>query len=74
MSNVPLMSGRASASNIEPLAYTVRDVTRLLGVSRSHIYELRSKGIISFVKIGGRTLITRETIDRLLRGDTAFDR
>lgn len=76
MSNTAPRSGRTSASApiIEPLAYTVRDATRLLGISRSHIYQLRSRGVISFVKIGARTLITRETIDRLLRSDATCDR
>ena len=54
-------------SNIEPRAYRIPDACRILSLSRSHLYDLASKGRVKLLKIGGRTLVSREEIERLLK-------
>lgn len=54
-------------SSVEPRAFRIPDACRILCLSRSHLYDLASKGRVKLLKIGGRTLIAAEEIDRLLR-------
>jgi excisionase family DNA binding protein len=53
-------------SPFEPMAYRVRDVVGVLGVSKSTIYEMAANGELTFTKVGGRTLVTRAELQRLL--------
>ncbi len=39
------------------LTYSIKDVSILLGVSVSSVYNLISDGIIPYVRVGGRYLI-----------------
>ena len=59
-------------SEPDKLAYNVNEAAAALGVSRRTVYELVSKGDLSLFKLGGRSLIRRDTlqayIDRLSGG------
>ena len=48
------------------LAYRISDAARLLGVGASTIYQMRKKGLITFTKLGGRSLITHKELQRIL--------
>jgi excisionase family DNA binding protein len=65
-----LASGSANQhlqpSTLEPLAYTVKDAARVLGVSRGMLYELMATGELPSTKLGSRRLIRREAIVSLL--------
>lgn len=50
----------------QPLAYSPADAATALGMSRAKLYELLAAGQIPVVKIGRRTLIRRDTLDRFL--------
>lgn len=50
----------------EPLAYRIRDASRVSGLSKSYLYELAAEGRIKLSKIGGRTLIARTELLRLI--------
>lgn len=41
----------------EPIAVRVPDAARLIGLSRSRLYELMKRGEVEYVKVGGATLI-----------------
>ena len=47
--------------------YTVEEVCELLKISRFLLTDWRKKGIIKTVQIGGRVLIKRTEVERLLR-------
>lgn len=47
--------------------YSVIDAAKILGISRSTLYELISAGEIEIVKLGRRTLITRPTLESFVR-------
>ena len=47
--------------------YTINEVCRLLKISRFLLTEWRKKGTIKTVEIGGRVLIRREELERLLK-------
>lgn len=49
-----------------PLAYSTKDAAAALGISRSGIYRLASRGLLTFKKISGRTVILREDMAQLL--------
>jgi excisionase family DNA binding protein len=52
----------------ERIALRIRDASIVSGLSRSTLYELLKAGRIQAVKIGGRRLIVRESLEALLLG------
>jgi excisionase family DNA binding protein len=53
-------------SNERPLVYTVPQTAALLGISRTHAYELVARGDLAHVRLGRRIVIPHQTIERLL--------
>jgi excisionase family DNA binding protein len=51
---------------MEPIAVSVNDAARMLSLGRTSIYALINEGRLDTVKIGRRTLITTESIRRLV--------
>ena len=52
------------------IALRIRDAAIVSGLSRSTLYELLKAGKLGAVKIGGRRLILRDSLEALLlRGD-----
>lgn len=51
---------------MDEIAYSINRTARALGVGRSTIYKLIKTGQIDALKIGTRTLITTESIARLI--------
>ena len=49
-----------------PLVYTVNETARLLGISRSHAYDLVAAGTLAHIRLGRRIVVPRRTIDALL--------
>jgi DNA binding domain, excisionase family len=49
-----------------PLVYTVTQTASLLGISRTHAYELVSRGELGHVRLGRRIVIPRRALERLL--------
>ena len=47
-----------------PLADVPEAQSYLGGISRTQLYELRSAGLIQFVKIGRRAFVTRTSLDQ----------
>ena len=52
---------------MEPLALSINDTAKLLGVGRSSVYALLKTGKLDAIKIGRRTLLTTDSIKRLAR-------
>ena len=46
--------------------YTVEEAAQLVGVGRSTMYELVSRGEVASVRLGRKVLITRSTLEALL--------
>ena len=59
----------ASTSIRARLAYTINDSARLLSVSRSTIYKLIMLNKLKAIRVCGRRLITRASIEDLLAGN-----
>jgi len=55
------------ASN-ERIALRIHDASLVSGLSRSTLYELLKAGKLRAVKVGGRRLILRESLEALLLG------
>ena len=51
---------------VEPLAYTIPEAARQLGCSDTHIRTLVRTGVIPRVKVGGRVVIRRATLESWL--------
>ena len=49
-----------------PLAYSVRDAARALGIGRTRAYEEIRAGRLPIVKVGKRTLVRRVDAERWL--------
>ena len=60
-----------NTSEREPLAYSVGDFCRLIGLGRSTVYNLISKGEIEVAKVGHRRLIPHRAAVALLERSTA---
>lgn len=51
------------AQPLEPKIFTVNDVSRLLGMSRSRVYTLIRSGELNSVKLGGLRRVTPDQVD-----------
>lgn len=51
---------------LEPAIFTVTQVAQLLGLSRSNAYARVQDGSIPSVRVGGRILIPKRALERLL--------
>jgi len=58
-----------TGTNVERLAYSVREAASALGLSEATLYVHIKDGTIPSVKLGGRRLIRRDVLDALLHGD-----
>ncbi|WP_420607571.1 helix-turn-helix domain-containing protein [Novosphingopyxis sp.] len=50
---------------MEPLAISINETAKALGIGRSSVYELLKSGKLDAFKIGRRTLLTTESVKRL---------
>lgn len=48
------------------LAYPVPEAAYRLGISRSRLYAMNKEGLVEFVKLGRRTVVTDAELRRLL--------
>jgi excisionase family DNA binding protein len=53
-------------SKVEPLAVSVNDAARVLGLGRTSIYAMIGEGRLETFKLGRRTLIKTASIRRLI--------
>ena len=51
----------------QPRAHSFRDAGRILGISRSTLYRLEAANKIRLLRIGRRTLIPADEIERLIK-------
>lgn len=54
---------------VERKTYSVPEVAKILGISRNSVYAAVARGDIKSVKIGGRLIIPKRVIDKLLSGE-----
>lgn len=59
----------SSSDPIEPLAVSVTNAAKLLGVGRTVTYELIRCGKLETANIGRRNLVRMSSIKRLVEGD-----
>lgn len=50
------------------LSYTINEVRELTGISRSAVYQAIREGRLVAVKLGKRTYVRREDLERFLGG------
>jgi excisionase family DNA binding protein len=50
------------------LAFTITDAARKIGVSSSLIWKLARTGRLDLVRIGGRTLVRADDLQKLIEG------
>jgi excisionase family DNA binding protein len=50
------------------IAYTIKEATAAIGLSRSTIYKLMASGELRTIRIGQRRLIRAEALNRLVTG------
>lgn len=53
---------------MEKLAYSINETARALSMGRTSIYAMIADGRLKAFKLGRRTLITAESIHRLVAG------
>lgn len=54
-------------TSLEPITVRIPEATRLLGISRSRVYELITSGDIEVIKLGRTTLIPVAGLHALVR-------
>lgn len=59
---------------MEPLVISINETAKALGIGRSSVYALIKSGSLDAIKIGTRTLLTTESIRRLLKPSLPADR
>lgn len=50
----------------QKIAYTVSEALSLIGIGRTNFYKLAGEGKLDLRKVGGRTLVTAESLQRLI--------
>jgi len=50
----------------EKLAYTVEEACAAIGIGRTKLYALANEHQIDMKRVGGRTLVTAESLQRLI--------
>jgi excisionase family DNA binding protein len=58
-------------ATLEPLAYTVPQLTLVAGIGRAKLYELIATGELRSVRRGGRRLVLKQDLESFLRGEAA---
>ena len=53
-------------TSLNPLRYSIADLTRLLALSRSTLYDRIKHGLLKVSKDGGRTFVTAAELQRYL--------
>jgi hypothetical protein len=48
------------------ISYTVPEALAAIGIGRTNFYKLAREGRIDLKKVGGRTLVTAESLKRLV--------
>jgi excisionase family DNA binding protein len=61
----PLFAPAIQAARVSRLLYSPAETEMLLGISHATLYRLISAGKLTAIKIGSRTGITAESIERL---------
>lgn len=56
---------------IEPLAFDVESLTRVLPLGRTTLYQLIARGELPSFKVGRRRLIARSAVEQFLAGGGA---
>jgi excisionase family DNA binding protein len=59
-------------SDQNSLVVSVPETARLLGISRTHAYELVTRGELPHVRLGRRIVVPRHAIETLLSIPTDF--
>jgi len=57
---------RTPVSGTKPLAVTIQDTRRIIGLGNTKVYELIKDGLIETRKVGTRTLVIYASLERLL--------
>ncbi|MGE5565881.1 MAG: helix-turn-helix domain-containing protein [Parcubacteria group bacterium] len=60
------MNSQSIDSPRERIAYSIKETTSLMGLSRSTIYRLATQGKLRIRKIAGRSVVARDDLLRLL--------
>ena len=55
---------------MEPITTSVNDAAKALGIGRTSIYALIREGRLTVVKLGRRTLVTVESLQKLVLQDS----
>lgn len=50
----------------QKIAYTVPEALAAIGIGRTNLYKLAGQGKLDLRKVGGRTLVTAESLRRLI--------
>jgi excisionase family DNA binding protein len=62
-----------STAHIHKLAYSIREACEASSLGKTKIYALIGAGKLQSVRIGGRTVIPAESLNALIRGESAAD-
>jgi excisionase family DNA binding protein len=58
----------ASVEHLPKLAYSVAEVVQMVGISRTTVFKLIKEHQLDVVKVGGRTLVLADDLNRWLSG------
>ena len=65
------VSEETRVGSLVPLAVSVRDAARLLGVCERTVWSVAKRGLLPYCRVGGRVVFPREGIEAFLRGTGA---
>lgn len=57
----------ANRAELQPLAYSIAEATRVAPIGRTRIYQLIAEGKLEARKLGSRTIIPADSLHRLIQ-------
>lgn len=70
MANLKTVETNLGVEAIERATLSIREVARILGVGKNAAYTAVRTGELPVVRIGGRLLVPRAALERLLTGES----
>jgi excisionase family DNA binding protein len=58
---------------VERRTYSIPEAGKILGISRGAAYDAAKDGTLPTIRVGGRILVLKAVLDRMLTGDAEPD-
>jgi excisionase family DNA binding protein len=62
----PARKNTAPSNDVQRLTFSIEEIAKMLGISRAGAYKLAADNKIPTIRLGGRVLVPRGVLEKLL--------